>query len=617
MSRNSHIENILGPSLYEIVLTSRVLVVGAGGIGCELLKNLVLSGFRLIELVDLDTIDLSNLNRQFLFQKQHIKKSKAHVAKESALKFNPNVEIISHHANIKDPQFNVDWFKRFNIVMNALDNLEARRYVNSMCLAANVPLVESGTEGYLGQVTVIKKDMTECYDCQPKPMRKTYAVCTIRSTPISPIHCIVWAKSYLFSQLFGISEEEEDSPIQESNSENAEEIENLREETEALKQIRLAMGTSEYPRKVFQKVFTEDIQRLLMMEDMWKTRQRPVPLKYEDLEQIPCEGEDEIETNDSNTLKNQRTWSLRENFDVFIRSLKSLSARLLEEQKIKPDALLSFDKDDSDALNFVTATSNLRARIFGIEEKSIFQVKAMAGNIIPAIATTNAVIAGIIVIQSFNILKGRLDECKTIYLDGVRRPNLLPSESLKTPNLNCAVCRNSHFILKINTKVATLRDFVEKILCNHNIGGLDYGDVTVEEGASLLYDVEYDDNLDVTFEQLKITDGKLIRVTSEEDQSNHEPAIFAISHRESFNSPNDWYEIEGEVLGISSPNTKDQDFKPAPTLKRKLEAYAELEETSSALKRVQLDSEIIVPDDEIIMTEYGLDEQSDDKSGFS
>lgn len=94
----------------------------------------------------MDTIDLSNLNRQFLFQKQHIKKSKAHVsvcqkkhtfiarpqtnisivwqvAKESALRFNPSVNIVSHHANIKDKEFSIEWFKAFDLVLNALDNL--------------------------------------------------------------------------------------------------------------------------------------------------------------------------------------------------------------------------------------------------------------------------------------------------------------------------------------------------------------------------------------------------------------------------------------------------------------------------------------------------------------
>lgn len=79
------------------------------------------------------------------------------VAKESAGKFNPNVKIEAYHANIKDPQFNVDWFKSFAIVFNALDNLDARRHVNRMCLAADVPLIESGTTGFNGQVQVIKK----------------------------------------------------------------------------------------------------------------------------------------------------------------------------------------------------------------------------------------------------------------------------------------------------------------------------------------------------------------------------------------------------------------------------------------------------------------------------
>ena len=150
-------------------------MVGAGGIGCELLKDLVLTGFGTIHIVDLDTIDLSNLNRQFLFRHEHIKKSKAlvsgrdalsivsadgsslQVAKESAAKFNPHVTLKAHHANIKDPQFNIDWFGSFDVVFNALDNLEARRHVNKLCLAANVPLIESGTTGFNGQVQIIKK----------------------------------------------------------------------------------------------------------------------------------------------------------------------------------------------------------------------------------------------------------------------------------------------------------------------------------------------------------------------------------------------------------------------------------------------------------------------------
>ena len=119
------------------------------------------------------------------------------VAKEAAKIFNPNVKITAHHANIKDAQFGVDWFRGFTIIFNALDNLDARRHVNRMCLAADIPLIESGTTGFNGQVQVIKKDATACYDCTPKDTPKSFPVCTIRSTPSQPIHCIVWGKSYL------------------------------------------------------------------------------------------------------------------------------------------------------------------------------------------------------------------------------------------------------------------------------------------------------------------------------------------------------------------------------------------------------------------------------------
>lgn len=90
--------------------------------------------------------------------------------------------------------YGVSLFKRFNIVLNALDNKAARNHVNRMCLTANVPLIESGTAGYDGQVELIKKGDTQCYECTAKGSQKSYPGCTIRKTPSETIHCIVWAK---------------------------------------------------------------------------------------------------------------------------------------------------------------------------------------------------------------------------------------------------------------------------------------------------------------------------------------------------------------------------------------------------------------------------------------
>lgn len=160
----------------------KLLVVGAGGIGCELLKNLVLTGFKQIEVVrnlfnsyyrsmtqlfnrifpppfkiDLDTIELSNLNRQFLFQKHHVGKSKSLIARESVLKYpcseTNQTEITSHHDSVMNPKYTVDYFRNFALVLNALDNRAARSHVNRLCLAANVPLIESGSAG----IYIVKK----------------------------------------------------------------------------------------------------------------------------------------------------------------------------------------------------------------------------------------------------------------------------------------------------------------------------------------------------------------------------------------------------------------------------------------------------------------------------
>jgi len=101
--------------------------------------------------VDMDTIEISNLNRQFLFRKRHVGKSKAETAAEAVRSFCPDADIVTLQNNVKESMFDMAFIKSFDIVLNGLDNDEARRHVNRLCLAADVPLVESGTTGYKGQ----------------------------------------------------------------------------------------------------------------------------------------------------------------------------------------------------------------------------------------------------------------------------------------------------------------------------------------------------------------------------------------------------------------------------------------------------------------------------------
>ncbi|KAL4943769.1 hypothetical protein BDV06DRAFT_210792 [Aspergillus oleicola] len=510
MARDAHLKRSLGTQARRIK-ESRVLLVGAGGIGCELLKNLLLSGFGEIYLIDLDTIDLSNLNRQFLFRYEHIKKSKALVAKEVAQKFQPSTKIEAYHANIKDSQFNVDWFAGFNVVFNALDNLDARRHVNKMCLAADVPLIESGTTGFNGQVQVIKKGVTECYDCNSKEVPKSFPVCTIRSTPSQPIHCIVWAKSYLLPELFGSSEADTEVLDYSEDADNAKEIENLQKEARALKEIRQSMGSDGFTRKVFEKVFKEDITRLRGMEDMWKTRKAPEPLDFDKLEEALSTVESAI------SLTDQRVWTLAENLAVFKDSLERLSKRLKTLQESDggdSSAIIEFDKDDVDTLDFVTASANLRATIFGIEPKSKFDTKQMAGNIIPAIATTNAMTAGLCVLQSFKVLKGDYEQAKMVFLErsGARAIN---SETLNAPNPNCPVCSAIYVKIRIDLTRATLNDLVENVLREQ----LEYGEefsINTEQGT--IYDPDLEDNLPKKLSDLGVTASSFLTIIDDEDE---------------------------------------------------------------------------------------------------
>lgn len=133
------------------------------------------------------------------------------------------------------------------------------------------------------------------------------------------------------------------------------------------------MGSQDFPRLVFDKVFKEDIERLRSMEDMWKTKRAPEALDYDALMQ------ESLGVGTGIAQQDQVTWNVAENFAVFVDSIKRLSTRL-EETRANADVgnaapILSFDKDDVDTLDFVVASANLRSHIFGIEMRSKFDIK--------------------------------------------------------------------------------------------------------------------------------------------------------------------------------------------------------------------------------------------------
>ena len=378
----------------------------------QILKNLALTGFGYIELIDLDTIDVSNLNRQFLFRPEHVGQPKAIVAGNAAKRFNPDIKVVNYHENIKNPKFNLAYFEKFDLVLNALDNIDARRHVNRLCLAANIPLIDSGTTGYLGQVMPIIKGKTSCYECYPKPTQKVYPICTIRSTPDKPVHCIVWAKE-CFKLLFGQPTESmlfEDSSTGEistymhliafptaATSTAAAEIEQKVQHIESILQYGKALVTA---------LYNAEITKRLDMDVYTTAKVVPQSLSLEDIDNAVTTARAALlnaattaTSTSSSAGWDHKLFSAQENVVQFISCLYEVS--------VKDASLigqLSFDKDDIWAMKFVTAASNLRSHVFSIPLQCFHDAKGIAGNIIPAIATTNAIVAGVQVMQAVRLI---------------------------------------------------------------------------------------------------------------------------------------------------------------------------------------------------------------------
>lgn len=148
-------------------------MVGCGAIGCELLKNFAMLSLCTEEkgnltITDPDHIENSNLSRQFLFREKHLRKPKSKTSAAAVIQMNP---LLKGHIDARLDKvhegtvniFSEKFFTSLDVVTNALDNIAARRYVDSRCVSAKIPLLESGTLGPKGHVQVIVPYKTESY----------------------------------------------------------------------------------------------------------------------------------------------------------------------------------------------------------------------------------------------------------------------------------------------------------------------------------------------------------------------------------------------------------------------------------------------------------------------
>ena len=487
--------------------STKILIIGAGGLGCEILKLLIMSKFKNITIIDMDKIERSNLNRQFLFDNSCIGKYKSEMAVKSILKFRNNDKTLNlkyHIGNIKDTTlFPLDFFNNFDIILNALDNIDARYYINSVCMKLNKPLINSGSEGFIGTVTCHLVGKTPCYACNAKIHKKTIPICTIRNNPETIEHCIAWAKA-LFEKIF-------------SDNNNNNNNDNNNKQTNVLDDFVIEK-IPEFNEKLLENInflFNVDIENL----------KNSFNIQIKENENNNKDNNNNNENkNKFNYIKpilnifdifNNNKFNFNSLFDYYLNFNKEtqnltkenfsienyLKIFIISYIKLSNDSLnnnnkiLEFNKENNDIINFIFSASNLRANNFSIQTQSKFKIKEIAGNIIPAIASTNNIISSIQVIETIKYILYNKDYK---ILKSVRFSNdkkISSSSCFKEiKNDNCEICsdfslnefKNQKFI-KINfnenwTCDELIKKFYEVIKINNNNNNID-----VEIGNDVIY----------------------------------------------------------------------------------------------------------------------------------
>lgn len=182
---------LFGDEFVKKCQNSSSFVIGAGALGCEFIKMFALMGASTAGngkcfVTDDDNIEISNLNRQFLFRKQHVGQNKSQTACGVGMKMNPQSRFESLKLRVSSENeefFNDDFWTGLNFVVNAVDNVKARQYVDQQCVWYEKPLFESGTLGTKCHSQIIIPHHTLSYTDIVDPPEESIPLCTLKNFP--------------------------------------------------------------------------------------------------------------------------------------------------------------------------------------------------------------------------------------------------------------------------------------------------------------------------------------------------------------------------------------------------------------------------------------------------
>jgi len=420
--------NIFGDSVLEKIRNTRVFMVGAGAIGCEYLKNLAMMGVKNIDVVDMDKIELSNLNRQFLFRNSDIGKYKSIVASERIHALNSCVNVRGLTDKIDESslqKFNDEYFNSIDLIMLAVDNVDTRLFMDRICVKYKKPMIDTGTLGCKGSVQVIVPYLTESYSSYKDQETEQFAICTIKQFPYKIEHTIQYARE-LFEDLFVKMPNNFTKYIEDETNDNIldEEIKN----DICILYHNNASHINEcivFAIKLFNKYYRDQIKKLLQEHSsddktFWKEKR-----KCPNFDRVTNEMIIEFIYITSNLVSKMYKLECIEkeyivNFmeNVLIEECVFSDINELPEKKNIDFTMMTqeFDKDNDLYMEFVHISSNLRAIIYGIETVTFDKTKKIAGKIIPAIATTTSLMAGLAGIEFVKVVE-EIKDYKNSYID--------------------------------------------------------------------------------------------------------------------------------------------------------------------------------------------------------
>lgn len=279
--RDISLKRCIGEDLMLKLARTKLFMIGAGAIGCELLKNFAMLSLGTskqkdqegrIFLTDPDVIENSNLSRQFLFREKHIRKPKSTTAAAVAVYMNNKLRgnimpLVEKVHDQTEGIFNTKFYEGLTIVANALDNVNARRYVDSRCVKYRKPLLESGTLGPKGHVQIILPFKTESYGSQQDPQEDNeIPYCTLKMFPEETLHCVEWARDK-FGRMFTQKPKSFEKVIESSKTFDEVMLQEHAVLAEAYKFIKSWPDTFDdcisWARNKFEKFFVVDIKQLM------------------------------------------------------------------------------------------------------------------------------------------------------------------------------------------------------------------------------------------------------------------------------------------------------------------------------------------------------------------